>query len=68
MYDDIAHTSAMDNYALGNPALHSHTPCCAMPASWMWRNGIVKPKGDGSFEAAAAAANHKIIQIIKNTP
>jgi hypothetical protein len=34
MYDDIAHTSAMDNYVLGNPALHSHTPCCAMPASW----------------------------------
>jgi len=44
-YDDIAHTSAMDNYAIGNPSLHSHSPCCAMPSSWDPRlNGSYRPK------------------------
>jgi hypothetical protein len=33
-YDDIAHTSALDNYVIGNPGLHSHRPIRFMPAVW----------------------------------
>jgi hypothetical protein len=33
-YDDIAHTIAMDNYALGNPSLHSHISVLAVPPSF----------------------------------
>jgi hypothetical protein len=33
-YYDIAHTTAMDDYVIGNPSLHSHVPCCRMPATW----------------------------------
>ena len=34
-YDDIAHTMAMDNYALGNPGLHSHISALAVPPSFI---------------------------------
>jgi hypothetical protein len=33
-YRDIAHTTAMDNYALGNPRLHSHISASAVPPSF----------------------------------
>ena len=33
-YDDIAHTSALDNYVIGHPGLHSHRPIRSMPSIW----------------------------------
>ena len=51
-YNGIAHKSAMDNYVIGNPSLHIHTPDCV----WTFRYGQLCHRQ--SFAAQPHASLH----------